>query len=72
MGKLREQGFKFNLSLEGGLCMAKGHCGVQLELERNSFRLPIASAGPVEVRRCCGAAGQEATATAPILNADSS
>ncbi|CAK0856495.1 unnamed protein product [Prorocentrum cordatum] len=71
-GKLLRQGFRFNLRLEEGLYMAEGHRGVQLELARISLRLPIASAGPAEVRRCRGAAEQQAAATAPVLNADSS
>eukprot|EP00959_Pyramimonas_sp_CCMP1952_P351884 7372780-Pyramimonas_sp.AAC.1 len=41
MGKLLRQGFRFNLSMEDGLYMTKGHRSVQLELERNSLRLPI-------------------------------
>ncbi|CAK0797434.1 unnamed protein product, partial [Prorocentrum cordatum] len=34
MGKLLRQGFKFNLHLDDGLYMTKGHRSVQLELER--------------------------------------
>ncbi|CAK0893566.1 unnamed protein product, partial [Prorocentrum cordatum] len=73
MGKLLRQGFKFNISLEDGLYMAKGHRSVQLELERNSLRLPIVSAGPAAAaHHCRGAAEQQEVATAPVLTAESS
>ncbi|CAK0869723.1 unnamed protein product [Prorocentrum cordatum] len=57
MGKLLRQGFRFNLSLEDGLYMTKGHRSLQLTLERNSLRLPIVAAGPAaEAHHCRGAA----------------
>ncbi|CAK0863635.1 unnamed protein product, partial [Prorocentrum cordatum] len=46
MGKLLRQGFRFNLSLEDGLYMAKGHRSVQLTLERNSLRLRLSRRAP--------------------------
>ncbi|CAK0870594.1 unnamed protein product [Prorocentrum cordatum] len=73
MGKLLRQGFRFNLSMEDGLYMTKGHRSVQLELERNSLRLPIVSASPAPAaHHCCGAADQQQAATAPVLTAESS
>ncbi|CAK0836065.1 unnamed protein product [Prorocentrum cordatum] len=73
MGELLRQGFKFNLSLEDGLYMTKGHRSVRLELERNSLRLPIAPAGPAAAaHHCRGAAEQQEAATAPVLTAESS
>eukprot|EP00959_Pyramimonas_sp_CCMP1952_P003509 73837-Pyramimonas_sp.AAC.1 len=73
MGKLLRQGLRFNLSLEDGLYMVKGHRSVQLTLERNCLRLPIVAAGPAaEARHCRGAAERQDAAAAPVLNADSS
>ncbi|CAK0888691.1 unnamed protein product, partial [Prorocentrum cordatum] len=69
MGKLLRYGPRFNLSLEDGPYLTKGHRGAQLELERNSPRPLIASAGPAGAGRRRGAAGQPAKA--PALAADS-
>ncbi|CAK0865232.1 unnamed protein product [Prorocentrum cordatum] len=44
MGQLLRQGFRFNLSLEDGLHMTKGHRSVQLTLERSSPRLRLTTA----------------------------